>query len=408
MGRIQEEGSMKTVFKNARIIDGKGGLVENGFVGIEGNKILQVGKGDPPIPLDGFETVNLEGLSILPGFIDCHVHFRSDGVANPRQQVLTDTDAVTTLRTARNARRTLEAGITTVRDCGSKNLIDFSFRRAVQEGICLAPRLVLSGKMICMTGGHGWPFGREADGPDEVRKAAREILKAGADNVKFMATGGIMTEGTETGSAQFTVEEMRAGIEEAQKAGKITAAHAQGATGIKNAIRAGISSIEHGYFLDDEGIELMLERGVYLVATASAVRIVIEKGVKQGVPEYAVRKAKGALESHISTFKRAYKAGVKMAMGTDAGNPYNNHGENLQELCHLVEMGLTPMEAVQVGTLNGARLLRLDHLIGSIEEGKLGDLVVFQGNPLDDVSLLSDSSQLKWVIQGGECVMKRD
>ena len=398
---------MRILFKRARIIDGKGETWEDGFITIEENKIGKIGKGEPPAQQEGFKVVDVTGLSILPGLIDCHVHFQYMSGPNPRQQILSETNEVTILKYAQNAKKTLEAGITTIRDCGAKNHIDFAFRKAVQEGICSSPRLILSGRPICITGGHGWQYGREADGPEEVRKAAREQIKAGADNVKFMATGGIMTEGTEPGAPLFSLEELKPGIEEARKAGKITAAHAQGASGIKNAVRAGISSIEHGYYLDDEGIELMIKERTFLVATAAAVRIVIEKGVEKGVAETAVRKAKEGLKNHIVSFKKAYKAGVKMALGTDAGMPFNFHGDNLQELFYLVEMGVTVMDAIKMATINGAKLLNLDNLIGSIEEGKLADLVILKGNPLDDIGILTEKDRIKWVIQNGKVIIKR-
>ncbi len=397
---------MKTVFSNANVIDGKGGAF-HGFVVVEGREIVRVGHGEPRLSTTGYEVVDLGNKCLLPGFFDCHVHLRSDGLADPRAQVLSDTDALCALRSARNARRTIEAGITTIRDCGSTNFVDFSVRRAVEQGLVPGPRMVLSGKIICMTGGHGWNVGQQADGPDGVRRAAREQLRAGADNVKLIATGGILTPGTEIGSAQLTVDELRAGVEEAKKAGAISAAHAHGATGIRNAVRAGIDSIEHGYFLDDEGIELMLERGTYLVATSAAVRNVATRGVEDGLLPDVHRKACEAVDSHIESFGRAWRAGVKLAMGTDSGVPFTRHGRNLEELAHLVEMGLGPMEAIQVSTLGSARLLRLDDRLGSIEEGKLADLVVCDGDPLRDIAVLQDKDRIEWVVKDGEVVIRR-
>ena len=398
---------MKVIFTNARIIDGTGETFD-GFLAVEDNAISKVGLGAPGEAPSGFEVVDLEGACLMPGLFDCHVHLRSDGLPDPRAQVLNDTDALCALRSARNARRTIEAGITTIRDCGSTNFVDFSVRKAVESGLIPGPRMVLSGKLICMTGGHGWNVGHQADGADGVRRAAREQLRAGADNVKLIATGGILTPGTEIGSAQFTVDEMRAAVEEAKKRGAISAAHAHGASGIRNAVEAGIDSIEHGYYLDEQGIEMMLARGTVLVATSAAVRNVAAKGVEHGLLESVHRKASEAVESHVETFKRAYKAGVKLAMGTDSGVPFTRHGNNLDELAYLVEMGLTPMEAIQVATLESARLLRLDDRLGSLQEGKLADIVVFDGDPLADIAELQDHHRFKWVIKDGEAVVRRD
>ena len=398
---------MKTVFANATVIDGRGDAF-HGFVVVDGEEILHVGRGDARYPATGYDVVDLRRKNLLPGFFDCHVHLRSDGLADPRAQVLSDTQALCALRSARNARRTVEAGITTIRDCGSTDFVDFSVRRAVEQGLIPGPRMVLSGKIICMTGGHGWNVGQEADGPDGVRRAAREQLRAGADNVKLIATGGILTPGTEIGSAQLTVDELRAGVEEAKKAGAISAAHAHGADGIRNAVHAGVDSIEHGYFLDDEGIELMLERGTWLVATSAAVRNVASRSVEDGLPPDVHRKACEALDSHIESFGRAWRAGVRLAMGTDSGVPFTRHGRNLEELAHLVEMGLSPMEAIKASTLGSARLLRLDDRLGSIEEGKLADLVVCDGDLLADISVLQDTNRIEWVIKGGEVIIRRD
>jgi imidazolonepropionase-like amidohydrolase len=312
------------------------------------------------------------------------------------------------LRCAANARRTLENGITTIRDCGCTKHVDFALRRAVAQGLVKSPRLVLSGEFICMTGGHGWNVGREADGPDGVRRAARDQLKAGADNIKMIATGGILTPGTEIGAAQLTVEELRAGVEEAKKAGRIAAAHAHGAQGVKNAVIAGVDSVEHAYLMDEEGAELMIKGGTYLVATSTAVRNVVNGGVAAGIAAETVRKAQQGLESHVSTFQLAWKMGVKLALGTDSGVPMTRHGKNLDELVYLVEMGLKPMEAIQVATLNSAKLLKLDHMVGSIQEGKLADLVAIAGDPLADIRVVQDKSKLRWVILDGAVVAGND
>jgi imidazolonepropionase-like amidohydrolase len=398
---------MTVAYLNGQVIDGRG-KAYTGYVIVDQDKIAEVGPGAPPALGESIVRKDLTSKSILPGLIDCHVHLRSDGLADPRAQQAGDTDAVALLRSARNARRTLDCGVTTIRDCGSRAGIDFALRTASQQGLCPTPRLVLSGLIVCMTGGHGWQLGHEADGPDAVRRAARTQIKAGADNVKLIASGGILSPGSEIGAPQFTVEEMRAAVEEAQAAGKISCAHAHGATAIKNAVKAGVDSIEHGYLLDDEGIELMLERGTYLVATSAAVRNVVKHGTGAGVRPDVVRKAQSAIEQHVASFKKAHKAGVKLAMGTDTGVPYTQHGNNLDEVVYLVEMGLTPMEALSVTTIHAAKLLKMDDRIGSLEAGKLADFVVVDGDPLADISILQDKNRILSVTVGGQVMVERE
>ena len=340
---------MSTTFVNAQVVDGLGRSFSSGHLVIDDGRINSVGPGLPP-DVDPSSHKDLKGKTILPGLIDCHVHLRNDGVADPRAQSVADTDAVAVLRSARNALKSLEGGITTVRDCGSRGFIDFSLRKAAEEGplqdaaSCIQRHDDLHDRRSWLA------LAMEADGQDGLRRAARAQIKAGADNVKLIASGGILTPGTEIGAAQFTVEEMRAAVDEAHAAGKTSCAHAHGTQAIKNATRAGVDSIEHGYLIDDEGIELMIERGTYLVATSAAVRNVVRHGVSAGIRPDVVRKAKSAIERHIDGFKRAHKAGVKLAMGTDSGVPFTDHGNNLDELVYLVEMGLTPMEAISVST----------------------------------------------------------
>jgi imidazolonepropionase-like amidohydrolase len=398
---------MTVAYVNGQVIDGRG-KAYTGYVIVEDDKIAAVGEGAPLALGESIVRKDLTSKTILPGLIDCHVHLRSDGLADPRAQQAADSDAVALLRSARNARRTLECGVTTIRDCGSRGGIDFALRTASQQGLCPTPRLVLSGLIVCMTGGHGWQLGHEADGPDAVRRAARTQIKAGADNVKLIASGGILSPGSEIGAPQLTVEEMCAAVEEAHAAGKISCAHAHGATAIKNAVKAGVDSVEHGYLLDDEGIELMLQRGTYLVATSAAVRNVVKHGTGAGVRPDVVRKAQSAIEQHIAGFKKAHKAGVKLAMGTDTGVPYTQHGNNLDEIGYLVEMGLTPMEALSVTTIHAAKLLRMDDRIGSLEAGKLADFVVVDGDPLADISILQDKSRILAVAVGGQVLVERE
>ncbi|MGN6462105.1 MAG: amidohydrolase family protein [Pseudolabrys sp.] len=399
-----------TVYSNGRILDGLRDI-PNGHLVTQGASIIAVGADEPKRGLSagGVRHVDLGGRTLLPGFVDCHVHLTMHGHAAPTPIVTKSDEMVTLMRASLNALRTLHGGVTTVRDCGAPKQIDFALRRAAQEGLCVTPRLLLSGAALCMTGGHGWQLlGEEVDGVDAVRRAARAQLKAGADNVKLIASGGILTPGTDIGRPKFAIDEMRAAIDEAHDAGKISAAHAHGAEGVKRAAAAGIDSVEHAYFVDPEGIDLMLAHGTILVATSAAVRNVVSHGVAAGIPAHIAEKANSAIEAHVSGFKAMHRAGIRMAMGTDSGVPFTHHGSNLDELGYLVEMGLAPQEAIRVATLDSARLLKLDQQIGSLEEGKSADLVILDGDPLADIGLLRQPNTIRRVVLNGRTVLDRD
>ena len=399
---------MRRILSNARVIDGAGQVFTDRFLVIEDGTIAGIRPmTDFPDTPDG-EVLDVSGRTVMPGMIDCHVHLSIDGDADPIGQVVGDTAAMSALRMARNAARTLAAGVTTVRDLGAKDHIDISFRRALDQGVATSsPRLVLSGQPVTMTGGHCWQFGRQADGVDDARRAAREQIRAGADCIKLMATGGILTQGNEIGAAQLEEAEMRAAIEEADKAGKLTAVHAHGASGIKNGVRAGVQSVEHAYFLDDDGIDLMLKRDVWLVPTAVAVDLVVKNGIESGIPADVVEKAEEAIESQRATCRKALGSGVRIAMGTDAGTPYNRHGENAQELVALVSLGMSPMDAIRATTIRGAELLGMADRLGSLEVGKTADIVVVDGDPLEDISVLCAPERIAMVLQGGEIVARQ-
>ncbi|MDI9568595.1 MAG: amidohydrolase family protein [Bacillota bacterium] len=390
------------VLQGMLLIDGSGKEpIENALVVVEEDKIKAVGRVGEIDTSGAAEAIDLTGKTLLPGLIDCHVHICMDPVSDPFASLVKDSDATTTLKAARKALQTLKAGVTTIRDMGGKNHIDLDLRDAIAQGLAQGPRIMASGRLITMTGGHGWMIGREVDGPDEARKGAREEIKAGVDVIKIMATGGVMTPGVEPGSPQLTEEEMRAAVEEAKKAGKITASHAQGLTGIKNAIRAGIDSIEHGIYLDEEACEMMIENNVYLVPTLAAPYWIVTKGREAGIPDYAVSKTEKVIETHNASFRLALKMGVKIAMGTDSGTPFNEHGENTYELKLMVQEGMTPMQAIVAATKNGAELLGLSDQIGTVEAGKQADLLVVDGNPLEDIDAVT---RVHLVFKGGKAV----
>lgn len=383
--------------RNARLIDGTGVLQPQVDIDIQGQRIAAIAPHLPPQE----EAWDLDGATVIPGLINAHVHLLLDASPNPMSSAERDPPAYLILQAARRAAAMVRAGITTARDMGGVAHADLSLRRAIEEGLVLGPRLLVSGKWITMTGGHGWSLGVEADGPDATRRAARAQIKAGADVIKLMATGGVLTPDVEPGAAQLTEEEMRAAIEEAHKAGRTTAAHAQGTTGIWNAVRAGIDSIEHGFFLTEPLCEAMAQRDVFLVPTLAAPYHILEQGTAAGIPAHAVEKTRQAFAAHRDSVILARQMGVPIALGTDAGTPFNHHDSIVTELGLLIEAGLSPMEALQAATREAARLLGQDEEIGTVEVGKQADLVILDGDPLAEISAVN---QVQAVILAGRRV----
>jgi len=388
-----------TAFVGGAVFIGDSRVFRRATVIVENRQIVKVKAGDCSLPRDT-NVIDLTGCMILPGFIDCHLHILIDGSLNPMASVQKMSLPMITLMAAAHAKKTLMAGVTTARDMGGDARCEIALRDAIGTGIVKGPRLFVSGRQICMTGGQGWQFGREADGPDEVRKAAREQIKAGADIVKLMATGGTMTHGVDPKDSQLLESELRAGVEEAHKAGRKAASHAHGTKGILNSLRAGIDSIEHGIYLNDECIELMKEKNVALVPTLRPGES-IEQYSHLGIDEEIIAKSRQLRKPRLESLQMAKEAGLLIGMGADCGTPMNPHGQNLQELISLVEVGFSPDQALCTGTLNGAKILGLENSLGSIEEGKIADLVVIKGNPLENIALLADSSNIISIMQGG-------
>lgn len=387
------------ILRGGHVVDVDG--VREADVAIDEGRIVAVGEDVDDIGESGAETIvtDVSGQFVAPGLVDAHVHVGMDG----RPDVSTvqgESEATAAYRVAANLSDALDAGVTTVRDLGARDSLALDAARAVETGVLEGPRVVASGQNIVMTGGHGHWFGREADGAVEVRKAAREQLKRGADVVKCMATGGVLTEGAKTGLPELTPDELTALVDAASGKGVPTAAHAHGKAGIENAVRAGITSIEHGTFMDRETADLMAEHGTYWVPTTAALVGIVENGVEAGIPEEAVAKAEEAIDVHAAAFEHALDAGVRIAMGTDAGTPFNFFADIPQELELLVDRGLTPEHALEAATVTAADLLGVDD-VGKVAAGYHADLVVLDDDPTEDVSAWRDPSA---VVAAGERV----
>ena len=392
-------GKGVVVLKAARLIDGTGKpAIQNGLVVVTDNMITAVGTSSQVQIPAGAKVIDLGDATLLPGFVDAHTHVigRILGDPNGNAAVVKDYDSFGAIIGTRNADNILLAGFTTIRNVGAPNFDDMALRKAINEGWVPGPRMMAAGHAIGITGGHCDENGFKpglidggikdgiANGPEEVRAAVRYMVKYGADVIKTCATGGVLSEGDAVGATQYTYEEMKALVDEATKLGRKVAAHAHGTEGIKIAVRAGVSSIEHGSFLDEEGARMMAEKGTYLVPTLMAGEQV-EKLAKSGVVKGLIaEKALAAAAAMRNGIKIAKRNNVKIALGTDSA--VIPHGLNGHEFTLMVEWGgLTPMESIIAGTMSGATLLGWEKHIGSLETGKWADVVAVPGNPLADI-----------------------
>ena len=394
-----------TVFSGGQIFDGTGAAPERGDVRVENGRITEIGVG-----LSGDVEVDVSGKTIFPGFFDCHVHL-----------TMTTIDTVERLNTPlsyrfyqaiHNMQVTLDAGITSVRDASGA---DLGVKQAVDNGLVAGPRMQISIAMLSQTGGHGdghvlcgaqlrvpYPGAPSGvvDGPDEMRKRVRELVREGASVIKVATSGGVLSPISDPTRGHLRDVELEVLVEEATAAGLHVMAHAQATDGIKAAIRSGIRSIEHGIYLDDEAIQMMLDHGTYLVPTLLAPRMVVEAADSGSrLSDRVLEKVHMVIEAHTDSISRAIDAGVKIAMGTDSG--VGPHGQNLRELGLMVDAGLTPTQALVATTKTAAELLGVEDDLGTIQEGKLADLVIVDGDPLD-VSQLQQN--IIGVYKNGESV----
>ena len=417
LGVAQEKGreqDKRIVLHTAKLLDVKTGIVlSDQVVVIHGDKITAVGSAKA-VKLDAdVERIELPNATVLPGLIDCHVHF----TGNPQQLDLGPSGLHISyprraLMGARNAWITLEAGFTTVRNVAADGYADVALRDAINEGDVTGPRMLVSGPALSITGGHWdenylapqFTISKDgvADGVAAVMKQVRENVKYGSDLIKVMATGGVVSEGDNPALAQYSPEELKAIVETAHGLGRKVAAHAHATAGIKNAVLAGVDSIEHGSYIDDEGIQLMKEHGTYLVPTVYLEDWVLENMKSLGWTPNTMQKAKTVIPIAHKNVSHAFKSGVKVAFGTDAG--VYPHGLNGHEFGKMVEMGLTPLQSIQAATVNAADLLGWSDKVGTIETGRWADIIAVDGDPLRDVNTLE---HVKFVMKGGE-VIKND
>ena len=391
--------------ENVTLIDGTGRApASDSTVIVRGDKIIFAGltKNLPTFNEDILK-LDLRGKYLLPGLIDCHVHLSGGGEVDSQFKV---DDGSMTLKILSNARKNLAAGITTVRDLGGWNELEFAVRRAVQRGEFSASRMMLAGRFISITeSGADYYEGmyRVADGVEEVRKAVREQVRNGADLIKLGVTGAVLVEDGVPGATHFNSDEIRVAVEEAAKFGKRVAAHAHGIDGIRKAVQAGVHSIEHGTFLHQgpDVIEEMAKRGTFLVPTLKAGWDVIEGDISK-VPQWIVDKSRPIQDDSIKSLQMAYEAGVPIAMGSDAGTPLNFHGENGLEIYWMEQAGMTSMDVLVASTLTAAKALDWDSWLGSIEEGKVADLLIVDENPLEDLRRLADKNSIRAVFLNGK------
>jgi len=361
----------------------------------------------PAIP-SGVKPVDLSGMTCLPGLIDVHTHLTGDpenngykglGVSVPREAIIG----------AKNAARTVRAGFTTVRNVGASNFTDVALRDGINEGGIPGPRMIVSGPPLGITGGHcdnnllpyefHYKEGGVADGPWAVRAKVREVVKYGADVIKVCASGGVLSKGDLPGTPQYTLEELTAIAEEAHKLGRKVAAHAHGTQSIKDAIRAGIDSIEHSSLIDDEGIALAKQHGTYLVFDIYNDDYILQEGEKAGMLPESIEKEKKIGRQQRENFRHAFQSGAKIAYGTDSG--VYPHGDNAKQFAKMVEWGMKPLDTIQAGTINAADLIGWKDKVGSLAPGFYADIIAVKGDPLSDVKALESVS---FVMKGGEVV----
>lgn len=417
LGSFPLAAQARTIIRAGHLIDGVSRTARDHVsIIVDGGRIVDVVPGAAE-PAAGDELIDLSDQTVLPGLMDMHVHLTYQFTPKSYLEEFTLNPSDAAIRAVSNARLTLLAGFTTVRNVGDDGMATVSLKRAIAAGRVVGPRIVTAGKSIATTGGHADPTSGYCDalmgdpgprdgvinGPDEARKAVRQRYKEGADMIKITATGGVLSMANSADNAQFTDEELEAIVETAKDYGFTVAAHAHGAEGMLRAVRAGVNSIEHGSYMTDEIMSLMKKKGTYYVPTLFAGETVVAMAKqKDALPDQIRPKAERVGAQIRGTFERAIKAGVPVAMGTDSG--VSKHGENAHEFELMVEYGMPAMDAIKSGTIAGAKLLRMEKDLGTIEKGKFADLIAVAGDPLQNIAALKN---VRFVMKEG-VVYKHD
>ena len=397
--------SQSILIKPKQILDVRSGKLINADILVESGVIKKVAKN---IPIKSeYEIIDLRDMTVLPGLMDAHVHLTGNTDLKGNEGI-SESSYLATIYGVKNAKETLMAGFTTVRNVGASNYSDVALRDGIEQKAIVGPTLLVSGPPLGITGGHcdsnilpaeyEYKAQGVADGPWEVRRKVRENKKYGVDLIKYCATGGVMSKGTNVNNRQYTLDEMKAIVDEAHTLGMKVAAHAHGLQGIRMAIEAGVDSIEHSSLIDQETVNFAISKGVFLAMDIYVSDYILGEGAKNGIPEYSLEKERIVGKKQRENFKMAFESGAKMVFGTDAG--IYPHGKNARQFKYMVEWGMTPIEAIQASTINTAELFGLNN-IGEIKESFDADIVAVMGNPLDDITLLEN---IDFVMKEGQII----